>query len=137
MGHFGARPIRIAWLGLVMPALVLNYFGQGALMLSDPSTAESPFFAMTSGHWTIALVVLSTAATVIASQALISGAFSLTHQAIQLGYFPRVTVTHTSTDGGGTDLRPGDQLGPRDRVHRARPGLPASPAGSRRRTASR
>ncbi len=101
MGHFGARPIRMAWLGLVMPALVLNYFGQGALMLSDPSSTESPFFAMTSGHWTIALVVLSTAATVIASQALISGAFSLTQQAIQLGYFPRVTVTHTSRTAEG------------------------------------
>jgi KUP system potassium uptake protein len=101
MGHFGARPIRIAWLGLVMPALVLNYFGQGALMLEDPSSAESPFYAMTSGHWTIALVVLSTAATVIASQALISGAFSLTQQAIQLGYFPRVTVTHTSRTAEG------------------------------------
>jgi KUP system potassium uptake protein len=101
MGHFGARPIRIAWLGLVMPALVLNYFGQGALMLSDPATMDSPFFAMTSGRWTIALVILSTAATVIASQALITGAFSLTQQAIQLGYFPRVTVTHTSRTAEG------------------------------------
>jgi KUP system potassium uptake protein len=101
MGHFGARPIRVAWLGLVMPALVLNYLGQGALMLADPSAAQSPFFAMVSGRWTIALVVLSAAATVIASQALISGAFSLTHQAIQLGYFPRVTVRHTSTEAEG------------------------------------
>jgi KUP system potassium uptake protein len=101
MGHFGARPIRIAWLGLVMPALVLNYMGQGSLMLSDPSAADSPFFAMTTGHWAVALVVLSAAATVIASQALISGAFSLTHQAIQLGYFPRVTVLHTSTEAEG------------------------------------
>jgi KUP system potassium uptake protein len=101
MGHFGSRPIRLAWLGLVMPALVLNYMGQGSLMLSDPSTADNPFFAMVSGRWVIALVVLSAAATVIASQALISGAFSLTHQAIQLGYFPRVTVLHTSTEAEG------------------------------------
>jgi KUP system potassium uptake protein len=101
MGHFGARPIRLAWLGLVMPALVLNYMGQGALLLIDPSAAESPFFAMVSGRWAIALVVLAAAATVIASQALISGAFSLTHQAIQLGYFPRVTVRHTSKEAEG------------------------------------
>jgi KUP system potassium uptake protein len=101
MGHFGARPIRVAWLGLVMPALVLNYFGQGALMLSSPAAAASPFFSLVSGRWTVALVVLSAAATVIASQALISGAFSLTHQAIQLGFFPRVTVTHTSKEAEG------------------------------------
>jgi KUP system potassium uptake protein len=101
MGHFGARPIRVAWLALVMPALVLNYFGQGALMLSNPGAMDSPFFAMVPGRWTIALVVLSAAATVIASQALISGAFSLTHQAIQLGFFPRVTVTHTSREAEG------------------------------------
>ncbi len=101
MGHFGARPIRLAWLGLAMPALVLNYIGQGALILSNPAAAENPFFALVGGRWTIALVVLSAAATVIASQALISGAFSLTHQAIQLGYFPRVTVTHTSKEAEG------------------------------------
>jgi KUP system potassium uptake protein len=101
MGHFGARPIRVAWLGLVMPALVLNYLGQGALMLSHPAATDSPFFAMVPVRWTVALVVLSAAATVIASQALISGAFSLTHQAIQLGFFPRVTVTHTSGEAEG------------------------------------
>jgi KUP system potassium uptake protein len=102
LGHFGARPIRVAWLALVMPALVLNYFGQGALMLVDPSAKESPFFAMVpAGPLTYALVVLSTAATVIASQALISGAFSLTHQAVQLGYFPRVAINHTSQEAEG------------------------------------
>jgi len=102
MGHFGARPIRLAWLWVAMPALVLNYFGQGALVLSQPDAKESPFFAMVPpGAATLALVVLSAVATVIASQALISGAFSLTHQAVQLGYFPRVTVAHTSREAEG------------------------------------
>jgi KUP system potassium uptake protein len=102
MGHFGARPIRISWLGLVFPALVLCYFGQGALVLSDASAAGNPFFAMVpTGVWTYLLVALSAAATVIASQSLISGVFSLTHQAVQLGFFPRVTVTHTSSEAEG------------------------------------
>jgi KUP system potassium uptake protein len=102
MGHFGPRPIRLAWFAIVMPALVLNYFGQGALMLSDVSARSSPFFAMVpAGGWTFALVLLSGAATVIASQALISGAFSLTHQAVQLGFFPRVRIRHTSQDAEG------------------------------------
>ena len=102
MGHFGSRPIRIAWLGIVMPSLVLNYFGQGALMLTNEAARENPFFAMVpAGPWTYALVVLSALATVIASQALISGAFSLTHQAVQLGFFPRVTITHTSKQAEG------------------------------------
>jgi KUP system potassium uptake protein len=102
MGHFGARPIRLAWFGVAMPALVLNYFGQGALMLSDPSARRSPFFAMVpAGPWTLSLVLLSGVATVIASQALISGAFSLTHQAIQLGFFPRLSIRHTSQDAEG------------------------------------
>ena len=98
MGHFGARPIRLAWLTLVFPALVLCYLGQGALVLRDASAVRNPFFAMVpTGAATYALVALSTAATIIASQALITGVFSLTHQAVQLGYFPRVTVTHTSS----------------------------------------
>ena len=102
MGHFGPRPIRLAWFTIVMPALVLNYFGQGALMLTDITARNSPFFAMVpAGGWTVALVVLSALATVIASQALISGAFSLTHQAIQLGFFPRVGIRHTSQDAEG------------------------------------
>ncbi|HKU44796.1 MAG TPA: potassium uptake protein [Polyangiales bacterium] len=97
MGHFGVRPIRWVWLCFVMPALALSYFGQGALLLRDPSALENPFFAMVPpGHYTLAMVVLSSAATVIASQALISGAFSLTRQAMQLGYFPRVTIRHTA-----------------------------------------
>jgi KUP system potassium uptake protein len=98
MGHFGARPIRTAWVCLVMPALVLAYFGQGALVLAQPTALANPFFAMVpAGPAVYALVALATCATVIASQALISGAFSLTHQAVQLGYFPRVRVLHTSS----------------------------------------
>jgi KUP system potassium uptake protein len=97
MGHFGRRPIRWVWLGFVMPSLVLCYFGQGALLLHDPAAVSNPFFSLVpSGAWTLALVVLSSAATVIASQALISGAFSLTRQAMLLGYFPRVTIKHTA-----------------------------------------
>ncbi|MDP9036852.1 MAG: KUP/HAK/KT family potassium transporter, partial [Myxococcota bacterium] len=97
MGHFGARPIRSAWFGLVFPALALSYLGQGALVLREPSAAANPFFAMVpKGAATFALVALAAAATTIASQALISGVFSLTHQAVQLGYLPRVTVKHTS-----------------------------------------
>jgi KUP system potassium uptake protein len=107
MGHFGRRPIRLAWLCLVMPALVLNYFGQGALMLVDEQARANPFYAMVpSGGWTYALVALAAMATVIASQALISGAFSLTHQAVQLGFFPRVTITHTSSEAEGQIYAP-------------------------------
>ncbi|XXY49551.1 potassium transporter Kup [Sorangium sp. So ce269] len=102
MGHFGRGPIRLAWYGLALPALALNYFGQGALLLQTPEAAESPFFAMVpKGPLTYALVALSAMATVIASQALISGAYSLTHQAIQLGYLPRTRVLHTSSTAEG------------------------------------
>lgn len=102
MGHFGARPIRFSWLLLVFPTLVLCYLGQGALVLRDATATTNPFFAMVpTGAPTYALVALSTAATIIASQALITGVFSLTHQAILLGYFPRVTVTHTSRHAEG------------------------------------
>jgi KUP system potassium uptake protein len=107
MGHFGRRPVRIAWYGLVLPALVLNYFGQGALLIaaSDEARAtiaQNPFYALApSGVWVYPLVALSTAATIIASQALISGAFSLTRQAVQLGYLPRVTIKHTSSETEG------------------------------------
>jgi KUP system potassium uptake protein len=102
MGHFGRRPIRVAWYGLVLPALVINYFGQGALLLAHPEVSENPFYAMVpQGPLTYALVALSAAATVIASQALISGAYSLTHQAVQLGFLPRVTVEHTSHETEG------------------------------------
>jgi KUP system potassium uptake protein len=98
MGHFGRGPIRIAWLVLVFPSLLLAYFGMGALVLADPSAGKNPFFAMVPrGIPTYALVGLATCATIIASQALISGAYSLTQQAVQLGYFPRVFIKHTST----------------------------------------
>jgi KUP system potassium uptake protein len=96
MGHFGKRPIRLAWYALVLPALLLNYFGQGALLLENPSAAAQPFFLLASGWALVPLVLLATAAAIIASQALISGAFSLTQQAIQLGYCPRMDIEHTS-----------------------------------------
>jgi KUP system potassium uptake protein len=98
MGHFGKRPIRIAWMGFAMPALVLNYFGQGALLLRDPGAVHNPFFAMVPGWGQLPMVVLATLAAVIASQAVISGAFSLARQAIQLGYLPRFQLIHTSAD---------------------------------------
>jgi KUP system potassium uptake protein len=96
MGHFGRRPIRLAWFALVLPALLLNYFGQGALLLHEPTAYTNPFFHLAPSAVLIPLVVLATMAAVMASQALISGAFSLTQQAVQLGFSPRVTVVHTS-----------------------------------------
>jgi KUP system potassium uptake protein len=96
MGHFGAKPIRVGWYCIVMPSLVLNYFGQGALLMHDHSALANPFFLMAPNWATLPLVVLSTIATVIASQAVISGAYSLTSQAIQLGYVPRMKILHTS-----------------------------------------
>ncbi|MBW1644721.1 MAG: potassium transporter Kup [Deltaproteobacteria bacterium] len=96
MGHFGRLPIRIVWLVLVLPALLLNYFGQGALLLRDPSLAANLFYALVPSWLMIPIVILATAATIIASQAVISGAFSLTRQAVQLGYFPRLRIIHTS-----------------------------------------
>ena len=101
MGHFGKTPIRLAWFGLVMPSLVLNYFGQGALVLADPSVVSNPFFKMTPAWALIPMVGLATAATVIASQALISGAFSATKQTIQLGFLPRLSILHTSVRDTG------------------------------------
>ncbi len=96
MGHFGRRPIRVAWFVVVLPALVLNYFGQGALLLADPSAARNPFYSLVPAWGLYPMVGLATAAAVVASQALISGAFSLTRQAVQLGYCPRVNIVHTS-----------------------------------------
>ena len=96
MGHFGKTPIRLAWFALVMPSLMLNYFGQGALVLADPQAASNPFYLMTPDWALIPMVVLATMATVIASQALISGAFSATKQAIQMGFLPRLSILHTS-----------------------------------------
>ena len=101
MGHFGKKPIRLAWFSVVMPCLVLNYFGQGALLLSNPEAVKNPFYMMAPDWALVPLVGLATMATVIASQALISGAFSVTKQVIQLGYLPRLEVQHTSeTDTG-------------------------------------
>jgi KUP system potassium uptake protein len=96
IGHFGTRPIRLTWFAVVLPALTINYFGQGALLLSEPEAAENPFFKMTPSWALFPMVILATAAAVIASQAIISGAFSLTMQAIQLGYIPRLKVNYTS-----------------------------------------
>jgi KUP system potassium uptake protein len=96
MGHFGSRPIRRAWFSFVLPALLLNYFGQGALLISNPAAAAHPFYSLVPAEWLFVMVGLATAATVIASQAVISGAFSVTRQAIQLGYWPRMEVMHTS-----------------------------------------
>ncbi|MCD0422845.1 potassium transporter Kup [Rubrivivax sp. JA1024] len=101
LGHFGKLPIRIAWYGLVAPALVINYFGQGALLLEDPAAVENPFFLLAPGWARLPLVLLATAATVIASQALITAAFSVTKQAIQLGLLPRLRVVHTSVRDTG------------------------------------
>jgi len=96
MGHFGRRAVRLAWFGLVAPALVLNYFGQGALLIADPGALKNPFYLAFPGWALFPMVVLATAATVIASQATISGAYSITQQAVQLGFLPRVRVQHTS-----------------------------------------
>ena len=96
MGHFGRRPIRVAWFAIVMPALTLNYFGQGALLLADPAAVRNPFYLMVPEWALVPLVVLATAATVIASQALITGAFSATKGVIQLGYLPRLNILHTN-----------------------------------------
>ena len=96
LGHFGEKPIQIDWFGLVGISLLLNYFGQGALLLADPTAAENPFFRLAPESFRLPLLALATAAAVIAYQAIISGAFSLTRQAVQLGYLPRVDVVHTS-----------------------------------------
>jgi KUP system potassium uptake protein len=96
MGHFGSRPIRTAWLIVVMPSLILNYLGQGALLLSHPEKLENPFFLLYPDWALLPMVVLATVATIIASQAVISGAFSLTHQAMQLGLLPRMEIRRTS-----------------------------------------
>jgi KUP system potassium uptake protein len=101
MGHFGRRAISWAWLGLVYPALALNYFGQGALLLDDPAAVQNPFYLMAPEWARLPLVGIATAATIIASQAVISGAFSVTHQAVQLGFLPRLKTLHTSARAAG------------------------------------
>ncbi len=106
MGHFGKSPIRLAWFGVVMPALVLNYFGQGALLLTRPEALKNPFYLMAPQWALIPLILLAAAATVIASQALISGAFSITKQVIQMGFLPRMRITHTSIKETGQIYMP-------------------------------
>lgn len=101
MGHFGKRPIRLAWFALVMPALVINYFGQGAMLLAHPENVKNPFYEMAPQWALYPLIALATSATVIASQALITAAFSVTKQAIQLGYLPRLRIAHTSVKETG------------------------------------
>ncbi|MBC7896732.1 MAG: KUP/HAK/KT family potassium transporter, partial [Cytophagaceae bacterium] len=101
MGHFGRKPIRYAWFGLVFPALLLNYFGQGALILRDPSASTNPFYNLAPSWFFVPLLVMATLAAIVASQALISGAFSITQQCVQLGYCPRVTIIHTSKQLAG------------------------------------
>ena len=107
MGHFGRLPVRVAWVGLVFPALTLNYLGQGALLLADPTAVAHPFYGLAPGWALYPLVVLATAATVIASQAVISGVYSMTHQAIQLGFAPWMRVQHTSSREIGQIYLPG------------------------------
>ena len=104
MGHFGAKPIRYAWYFFVLPSLMLNYLGQGALVLEDPAAIQNPFYIGVPewGRWP--MIVLATAATVIASQAVITGGFSVARQAMQLGYIPRMRVRHTSSDTIGQIL---------------------------------
>jgi KUP system potassium uptake protein len=107
MGHFGRVPIRVAWLGFVLPSLILNYFGQGALLLHDPAAVKNPFYLLAPEWMLYPLVGLATVATVIASQAVISGTFSVSRQALQLGYMPRVEVQHTSESEKGQIYLPG------------------------------
>jgi KUP system potassium uptake protein len=101
LGHFGRSPIQTAWLGLVLPALLINYFGQGALVLAHPSAIENPFYRLVPNSLLLPMIVLSTCATVIASQAVITGAYSLVRQAIQLGLLPRLAIVHTSAEYSG------------------------------------
>lgn len=101
MGHFGRRPIQIAWVWLVFPALMLNYLGQGALLLRDPGAAVNPFFLLASEAWRLPLVILATMAAIIASQAVITGAYSVCQQAVQLGLMPRLRINHTSASAHG------------------------------------
>jgi len=106
MGHFGRRPIQIAWTGLVLPSLALNYLGQGALLIGNPSAIENPFYRMFPDAWVLPALVLATLAAIIASQAVISGAYSMTRQAIQLGFLPRMAIRHTSAREAGQIYMP-------------------------------
>lgn len=101
MGHFGRKAIGLSWISIVFPCLLINYMGQGALLLSNPAAVENPFYLMAPEWALLPLIVLATCATIIASQAVISGAFSVTHQAIQLGFLPRLKILHTSARAAG------------------------------------
>jgi KUP system potassium uptake protein len=107
MGHFGRKPIQIAWMGLVLPSLALHYMGQGALLMRDASAIENPFFRMFPEDWLIPAVVLASVAAIIASQAVISGAYSMTKQAILLGFLPRMNIKYTSEQEVGQIYMPG------------------------------
>src|SRR5438477_12196542 len=102
LGHFGRRPIQTAWFFLVLPSLLINYFGQGAKVLADPAAIENPFYRLVPDTLLMPMIVLATAATVIASQAVITGAYSLVAQAIQLGMLPRLAILHTSAEHAGS-----------------------------------
>ena len=106
MGHFGRRPIQLAWVSMVLPALSLNYMGQGALLMAEPAAIDNPFFRLFPAQWTLPAVALATLAAIIASQAVISGAFSMTKQAIQLGFLPRMTVRYTAAREAGQIYMP-------------------------------
>nr|WP_239451834.1 KUP/HAK/KT family potassium transporter [Frondihabitans sp. PAMC 28766] len=110
MGHFGRVPIRRAWFFVVFPALVINYLGQGALVLNEPGATKDPFFMLFPNGLQLPVVILATAATVIASQAVISGAFSLTRQAVQVGLLPPLTIRQTSKEEGGQIYLPAVNL---------------------------
>ena len=122
LGHFGRRPIRMAWLAVVLPALTINYLGQGALVLADPKAIENPFFLLYPDWALLPMVLLATVATVIASQAVITGAYSLTQQAIQLGLLPRLEIRHTSEAQFGQIYMPRVNIAAADR--RAAAGRP-------------
>lgn len=111
MGHFGAKPIRHAWYFFVLPCLVLNYLGQGALVLNNPEAVKNPFFEAVPDWALYPMIILATMAAVIASQSVITGAFSVSRQAMQLGYIPRMRITHTSHDTIGQIYIPGINWG--------------------------
>ena len=137
LGHFGRKPIQAAWFGLVLPALVINYFGQGALLLSDPSAISNPFYKLVPEMLLLPMVILATCATAIASQAVITGAYSLTYQAIQLGLLPRLAITAHVRVALRPDLYSARQHGVADRRAVARADLPTRRASWRTPTASR
>ena len=137
LGHFGAKPIRLAWFGLVLPALVLNYFGQGALLLAEPDAIENPFYRLAPDWAHYPLVALATLATVIASQAIISGVFSLTQQSIQLGFLPTMRIMQTGQRRARPDLRARGELAAGRRRRSARSWSSARPMRWPAPTASR